>query len=218
MHLIFTLTVNLVNIVNIIIMIITNHYIFWSNFFNYNNWLVTVKIDGINITYNSKQYLTDKSSIRYNSIHKYIGVINNVLHTINDPNISYLEMEYVNTHNTVFIFNCITNNKHNVVVNDRSDNDLNIFIDQYYKLFKSSSDKSDEFDELDDDSKINIIYKPYFKITNKLNDLIKLISLLNDPKLNSFADGFILTNFEHNINLKLKPINKLSIDEYNSSV
>lgn len=180
----------------------------------YDDWYVTIKMDGYNLTFTNDINHISNKTIRYNNQQKYLNTICKVIRSINNP--KYIEMEFLNKHNIVFIFDLINENNQRLIYSYDSINynNLNDLIEQYYNILNSNSDNDDNEDIKDEDNELKIINKPYFKINNnnKLNELKLLFHYLNNEKLNKFADGFVLTNFKHNINIKLKPFNKLSID------
>jgi SAM-dependent methyltransferase len=164
------------------------------DYLNYDNWTYTIKMDGIRL-YHSINKINDKNSINHSTNKSFNYIIDEVLKSY--PNNDYIDMEYLIDYNKIFIFDIISKNNRNVVYADCTINEL---IDNYHKIifFKD----------------MQIFLKPYFKIENdkKIETLKMLLGLLTNDKLNVFADGFILTNFEKNINIKLKPLNKMSID------
>jgi len=171
-----------------------------------SEWYFTIKMDGINLTYSKDKFKSD--TIRHKTSNQYSNVLSYIHNIYTKYN--YLEMEYFPNNNVAFIFDklSINGSKREIVYEEI--NNLDNLIDDYTKILNVT-----------DRSSILIINKPYFRITNKIECLKFLINKLNDTsdKLNQIADGFILTNFNDNINLKLKPLNQLTIDlKYNNGL
>ena len=170
------------------------------DYLKYDNWYYTIKIDGINITYNKDtNYLKD--SIRYKTQKMFSSVLNVVKSKY--PKYNYIEMEYLHGKNIIFIFDKI--------LEDRIILESNIPIEELIEEY---------YNRINNDENL-ILEKPYFKINNnnKLVILKQLFGLLNDDKLNSFADGFILTNFDTKMNIKVKPLSQITIDlQYNNNI
>jgi len=162
------------------------------NFFNYlkyDDWYYTIKIDGVNITYN-KNFQYKKGTIRHTTNKIFTDIINKVINMY--PNNEYIEMEYYSSNNVIFIFDMISNNNRNNNLKE------NINFNNVIK----------EYENLND----TIIIKDYYYINNekKLDIFFELLDYLNHDY--DIMDGFILTNFNNNISYKLKPLNKMSID------
>ncbi len=170
---------------------------------NDSEWYFTIKMDGINLTYSKDKFKSD--TIRHKTSNLYGNVLSYIHNMYTKHN--YIEMEYFPNNNVAFVFDkLLINNKREIVYEDI--NNLDNLINEYTEILNVSNRTS-----------ILIINKPYFKISNKIECLKYLINKLNDEQLNLIADGFILTNFNDNINLKLKPLNKLTIDlKYNNGL